>query len=634
MSNARNATIRMEFQGYWLAGTGGGRGRHLDAACYRDADGLPAMPMSQIKGRLRETAVALARAGDLDWTPARVVDLLGWRADEELSESVTDAPVQAALAFDEDARIADNLRPWCVANRETLFKRLAATKVGETETAEDRTLRAIEVAVPLSLEGQVRWQQSGEPTVGNWIDLLDRLCAATISFGKNKLDGLGLALAAASPVPTVATALTSGNATTSAVGVITGRRLRLRLTQTRRAIFSAKSSTEGAHKTVEAPTGAALLGWCAAEAVYSHFVDPFAVFHGGKVRFGDARPLASTGKASFPAPKTLIAPKEEKSAAIVDDHVNGKVARLDRPGADELALQQVQFEPLKIGLMTEDWQVVKPRLDQRLRTATTEGRATEGQLFGYQHLTAFGEPQFEAGIEADMDVDESDWKRIIAAFDGKVLWLGRAKGTGYGGGFRCEVLAPGEPTGQMLPVGYQGLIRIQAMSDLALVDDWGSPTCWPTGEMFGLKLGETRFLADKSVLGLRRWAPQNGHLKRRDTERQVIEAGSVMVFEILQPLSSALATQQVAGLWREAGLGRIVINPDWLVTPPPARNATPVPDTEKAAASATAESGRTAERTANLPDALPGNLAARDEKLLGWILHQAVRSAASVEAQS
>ena len=618
MNNARNGTIRIEFQGFWLAGTGGGRGRHLDAACYRDADKLPAMPMSQVKGRLRETAVALALAGDPDWTPARVVDLLGWRADEELSASVTDAPVQAAVAFDEDARIADNLRPWCIANRGRLFKRLAATKIGETETAEDKTLRAIEVAVPLSLEGHVRWQRPGELTVGNWVDLLDRLCAATISFGKNKLDGLGLALAVASP--------DKASPAARSAGPITGRRLRLRLTQTRRAIFSAKSSTEGAHKTVESPTGAALLGWCAAEGGYGDFVDAFAVFHGGGVCFGDARPLAPTGKASFPAPKTLIAPKEQKSDAIIEGYINGKVARLDRPGDDEGDLRKVQFEPLKVGLMTEDWQIVKPQVDQRLRTATKDGRAAEAKLFGYQHLTSDGEPLFEAEITADDDVPESDWKRIIAAFDTKTLWLGRAKGTGYGGGFRCEVQDTEEAFHAPLPAGHDGLIRIQAMSDLALVDDWGCPTCWPTGEMFGLKPGETRFLVDKSVLGQRRWAPQNGHLKRRDTERQVIEAGSVMVFETLKPLSGSVATQQVVGLWQEAGLGRVLIDPDWLITPPPIRSASSSPETVKI--------GQTAGHTTSLPDAFPNNLVVRDERFLGWIIQQSARPTAAMEARS
>lgn len=69
----RAAVLTLSFRSSWLSGTGGGRGRHRDAA------GLPAMPMSQVKGTLRETAERLAAGGRAGWSDDLVQRLFGAR---------------------------------------------------------------------------------------------------------------------------------------------------------------------------------------------------------------------------------------------------------------------------------------------------------------------------------------------------------------------------------------------------------------------------------------------------------------------------------------------------------------------------------------------------------------------------
>lgn len=176
--------LTIEFTGYWIAGEGKG-GAGLDDVTYRDAQGCPAMPMTQVKGQLRETAGRL-------WSAKDVGDLFGNGAAE-----VDDG--RSPLAFRGEAKLADPVRRWFGTKegqqaREQLFRTIAATRIDENGVAAGRSLRRIEVAVPMRLVGTVSWRGRREPQE-DWVRRLDRVCAATLAFGKGKNDGLGRAIA-------------------------------------------------------------------------------------------------------------------------------------------------------------------------------------------------------------------------------------------------------------------------------------------------------------------------------------------------------------------------------------------------------------------------------------------------------
>jgi len=195
-----SARLTIQFHGFWLAGTGAARGRDVDSVCHRDEDGYPAMPMSQIKGQLRESGERLAALGAANWTSDLVTELFGYRSREE--RGVTDPKFAAGrLAFRGAARLADDARAaLSVEQRPMLFRRLAATKINSMGVAEDKTLRAIEAAVPLELFGRIDWIDAEQPLV-DWIALMDAACAATLAFGKLKSDGYGRATAKVEAMP-------------------------------------------------------------------------------------------------------------------------------------------------------------------------------------------------------------------------------------------------------------------------------------------------------------------------------------------------------------------------------------------------------------------------------------------------
>ena len=498
---------------------------------------------------------------------------------------------------------------------EALYRRIAATRIDDRGAAADRTLRYVEAAAPVKLIGRLEWVASDPPDI-DWIALLDAACAATLAFGKLKLDGYGTAIASATPTSSKAAPIGS----VSRFGK--EHRVHLLLTQTRPAVFSRSAATEGAHATLDAPTGGSLLGWAAATSGYDNFFDPFQVFHSGAVRFGNATPLGPDHTVCVPMPKLFMAPKHDAGGSEAQGRVGDKV-RIGRPvaspqttaaGGQPEARVQYEHAPAAPFVVTPTGCVVRPARGQRLRTATRQGRAAEGRLFGYEHLSGEGRPVFVATLERDDDVSNEDWWRLLEAFEGRTARLGRARGTSYGGEFLCRVAsASGDP--EPIPKGTEGLLRVLALSDLALVDDFGVPSAEPEHKMLGLP--PARLVGGDSVMSLRRHAPWNGKLRARDMERQTIEAGSVLSFELEEPLAEALPAKAAVGLWREAGFGQIWISPPFLrgsgapcfdehcgtvTLPDDARESAPAVEDSDSAESCDAMSGRSASNASNVPE--------------------------------
>ena len=351
---------------------------------------------------------------------------------------------------------------------------------------------------------------------------------------------------------------------------MSARRALLILTAHEAAIFSARAATEGHHQTLPHPTGAALLGWAAGGGRYMEFEDPYTVFHSGLVRFSNALPLTGSGCVAYPVPQILTEPKtgvggSGKDAAEMR-RLNPAVVTVGfDPDERDAYDRKVQREALKRLFVTADGEVLTPRTGSRLRTATEKGRAAEGQLFGYTHLDPGNSQRYAATIEAESGAiaKDKDWRLLLSAFRGVRLRLGRAAGNSYGGDYSCEVdeseAAPSPwPRGVVTDGTTQ--VRVWALSDLALIDSFGSACFSPSATMLGLPDGGTLSRAD-SAIGVRRYAPWNGHLRGRDLERQVIEAGSVFTFTYKQPLTRFEQTKPAVGLCQEAGLGRIAVAP-------------------------------------------------------------------------
>lgn len=188
-----SATITIEFLDWWHAGTGrSGRG-DADMIAYRDRFGCPALPMTHVKGVLRDTA---ERFGLLEHS---LITLFG----EPNPKAAQTEVAGAGLAFTGDASLEREERIWFEANptaRGQLFGWLSATRIDETTgAASAETLRSIEVCVPLTLTKRIDWIGRGDPPA-NWVSDLDQVCALTPAFGKQRNDGLGRAVVRCNPL--------------------------------------------------------------------------------------------------------------------------------------------------------------------------------------------------------------------------------------------------------------------------------------------------------------------------------------------------------------------------------------------------------------------------------------------------
>ena len=342
---------------------------------------------------------------------------------------------------------------------------------------------------------------------------------------------------------------------------MTGRTLELTLLDD--AVFSRRGATAGGHEGLDYVPGAALLG-AAAARLYAR-LDPdqaFLVFHSGRVRFGNALPLTDDGERALPMPLCWHGAKSGLPTVEACRIVRGRARNFIHGRFEDPTVQPRQ---LREGYVTRDGRVLRPRRRLRLKTAIDpeRGRAGDGQLFGYQALAA-GQ-RFLGRLDADPEVPAALLDRVIEALTGE-LRLGRSRSAEYG---RVQCNPVDTPLEQ--PAAPDGSdVTLWLLSDLALQDPWGQPTLYPDPELLGLGAGELDL--EHSFLRTRSYAPFNGKWARHDLERPVLVQGSVLRYRLATPPDAGTRERLASGvgLHRQAGLGRVWVDPPLLAASDPA----------------------------------------------------------------
>jgi len=329
-------------------------------------------------------------------------------------------------------------------------------------------------------------------------------------------------------------------------------------------VFSERAGTEGAHDTLDRIPGSALLGAAAAQ-LYARLSaeQAYAVFHSGRLRFGDGLPAAHDGVA-WPVPMCWHYDKNHKpKESLADQRIFNLLLGSAPP--------KIQFKQLREGYVSASGRWIKPTRNYRMKTAISPatGRAAEAQLFGYSALQR-GQ-RFVAQIEADADFDPALFARVIEVLQGH-LFLGRSRSAEYGRvriehRTREHAEQPGPVNGSML--------TLWLLSDLAPCNAHGQPTLELDVAGLGLPAG-SRIDWAKTFTRSRRYSPWNAKRHGFDSERQVLMAGGVIHIELPEGTDTPALAAQLSrgiGLYREAGLGRVWVNPPLLATEHPAFGA-------------------------------------------------------------
>jgi len=143
---------KIQFLGYWHVGSGLTAGAQTDADVIKNEKGLPYIPGKTIKGLLKDALIEI-EAFDKDVTSIRVKEIFGY---EDLKPNGNVERTVAGKAFFSNACLGDLEQKEIDKDLAAFFyDNHASTEIGHNGTAESKSLRTLQVCVPVTLEGYV-----------------------------------------------------------------------------------------------------------------------------------------------------------------------------------------------------------------------------------------------------------------------------------------------------------------------------------------------------------------------------------------------------------------------------------------------------------------------------------------------
>jgi len=182
--------LKIDIQSYWHPGTGSGRGSDVDAVTHRDAQGLPLLPGKTLKGILRDAVSRWEQFTKTSNAPSLAEQLFGAGADadEKWLGSVRVS----------DAVLADDVRYYLLEDKKLvtgLYRNIHATAIEhDTGTAVNKSLRGIEVIVPLTLYATLDEVPNAPHKVANWQKTIEQSLGLIQAVGAHRTRGLGRAV--------------------------------------------------------------------------------------------------------------------------------------------------------------------------------------------------------------------------------------------------------------------------------------------------------------------------------------------------------------------------------------------------------------------------------------------------------
>ncbi len=199
------ATLVIAIQTYWHPGTGRGSGFYLDATTHTGADGLPRLPGRTLKGLLRDAVYRAERWGWPEVSAGTTRALFGSRT--TLDDTAASSAGDENLSTPGRLRVADATLPAEVTTYLSvpvhqhliagLYREHFSTAINDQGVAVSRSLRGMQVVVPVTLEAEVSElpaiHTATEHEIGNWQDLLAGVFPLINAVGAYRNRGFGRA---------------------------------------------------------------------------------------------------------------------------------------------------------------------------------------------------------------------------------------------------------------------------------------------------------------------------------------------------------------------------------------------------------------------------------------------------------
>lgn len=317
-------------------------------------------------------------------------------------------------------------------------------------------------------------------------------------------------------------------------------------------VLQKNSNTQGKNESRDFISGSVILGIVAKH--YNEFSNPFAIFHSGAVRFGEAKPLIN-GKISYKIPLCFFAPKEAKDFTKIYNALFCDFATK--------SLQDLQLKQIRSGYINDDLQKteLKYRYTQKVNLQNRQDKSTkDNQMFGYEAICDGA--VFGFVVEFDECVSNDDIEKITQILCG-THFIGKSKNAEYG-----EVLIQSSndfcPTKHDLKAQDFSEVTLYVASSLALFDST-MPTFIPNAKNLGLD--SAQIFWDKTHIKTKIHTPYNQKRKAKDSTRLIIEQGSVITLRNLsQADKDKLKNGRIlCGGFLSEGYGEILVNPSFLL---------------------------------------------------------------------
>ena len=325
-----------------------------------------------------------------------------------------------------------------------------------------------------------------------------------------------------------------------------------------------RAATEGSPETLDFIPGGNFLG-IVANALYESLPsdESLAIFHSGKVRFGDAHP-GKNGKRALRVPASFYKGKLKK---MTDElYIYHAVEKPDAQDYKDFQPKQCRsgfyiFEKSAAELKFYEVQIersfaIKSAYDPK------ERRSRDKAMFGYKSLRAGSEWFFE--VSFDDDVSAQYATKVENALTGTKR-IGRSRTAQYG---LVQIdRFNGSPETDLGSKSYTDHALVYADARLIFLDEFGQPTFQPSAEdHLGFKNAEIDW--EKSQIRTFQYAPWNAKRHNRDIDRCGIEKGSLIYVKKASADELEYPAASFVGSYKNEGFGKVIFNPDFLGTIP------------------------------------------------------------------
>ncbi|BDD02063.1 RAMP superfamily CRISPR-associated protein [Persicobacter psychrovividus] len=173
---------QIQFLSDWHAGSGLSAGAEADQLTIKDADGCPFLPGKTIKGLL---VTALRQMNATGLVTDQEFELLQGTGNQK------EAQGQPSICFFTDAQMPAGMREAIQGKQHFLFRKIASTKIDAEGLAVEQSLRTMEAATAVELEGKIMVEHHEQISFERTQEIFKTAFALVKLVGFNRNRGLG-----------------------------------------------------------------------------------------------------------------------------------------------------------------------------------------------------------------------------------------------------------------------------------------------------------------------------------------------------------------------------------------------------------------------------------------------------------